>query len=226
MGIVTGYLCLFCLGFLLLKSLTQKFHMTKADHLLAKLHRPVYVILCILCLLHICTVAPVLKTRNFMVLATGFVLVVLLSFLLLFLYLPKSPSLRKRCHKIIAAALFFCAAAHMVVYFLDYQAYQTKMATIALTEVSLSQVEDGQYIGQFDAGYIYAKVCVTVTDGSVVAIDLLAHHNERGGAAEQVLNPILAKQTFPVDAVTGATNSSKVLQQAVQNALTPENKVQ
>lgn len=78
---------------------------------------------------------------------------------------------------------------------------------------------DGAYIGEYDAGYIYAKVQVTVKSEKIDHIDLLEHRNEHGKPAEKIISSITEKQSLQVDAVSGATNSSKVIKAAVQNAL-------
>ena len=68
--------------------------------------------------------------------------------------------------------------------------------------------------------FIRAKVAVTVQDGAITGIELLEHKNGRGEAAETVLEEIVSQQRIAVDAVSGATNSSIVLEKAVENALT------
>lgn len=50
-------------------------------------------------------------------------------------------------------------------------------------------------------------------------IIFLKHENERGQAAEKVISDIVDTQAFPVDAFTGATNFSKIIQKAIQYAL-------
>ena len=74
-------------------------------------------------------------------------------------------------------------------------------------------------------GYIYAKVRVAVKGGEIASIDLLEHRNERGAAGEGVLERIVSEQNVGVDAVSSATNSSRVIEKAVENALnnTPVN---
>ena len=66
---------------------------------------------------------------------------------------------------------------------------------------------------------IYAKVEVTIQNGEITGIRILEHKNERGQAAEAVVDRIVAEQRIDVDAVSGATNSSTVLKKAVENAL-------
>ena len=56
-------------------------------------------------------------------------------------------------------------------------------------------------------------------DHTIKEIKLLEHNNDRGASAESILDHMVEKQRTDVDAVTGATNSSKVIRKAVENAL-------
>ena len=84
----------------------------------------------------------------------------------------------------------------------------------------MTGIADGDYIGDYDAGYIYAKVQVVVKDGKMKEIRILEHRNERGQRAESIVEHIVDKQRLDVDAVTGATNSSLVIEKACENAIT------
>ena len=71
-----------------------------------------------------------------------------------------------------------------------------------------------------DSSLLSGQTVVVFEDLIQDGITLLSHENERGTAAEEVLAVITDTQNLPVDAVTGATCSSLVLQKAVENALT------
>ena len=75
------------------------------------------------------------------------------------------------------------------------------------------------YIGECNVGYIYAKVQVGVKDNIITVVNILEHRNERGKPAEVITENIVKTQQVQVDAISGATNSSKVIMKAVQNAL-------
>ena len=107
----------------------------------------------------------------------------------------------------------------MAAYFIDFENYRNKIREIHIQDVDISEVEDGVYIGEYDAGYIYAKVEVIIENGIIAELRILEHGNERGKAAEVVTEEIKRQQKLDVDAVTGATNSSSVIKKAVQNAL-------
>lgn len=97
--------------------------------------------------------------------------------------------------------------------------YRNAMETMALTHTDASNIHDGTYIGECDVTLIYAKVAVTVKDGVMTDIDLLEHDNGRGTPAERIVGTIIDAQTLLVDDVSGATNSSRVIKKAIDNAL-------
>ena len=72
--------------------------------------------------------------------------------------------------------------------------------------------------------YIYAKVEVTVKDKAITNIALIEHMNGKGKPAERIIDDIVKQQSVAVDTVSGATNSSKVIMKAVENALTLKEK--
>jgi uncharacterized protein with FMN-binding domain len=121
--------------------------------------------------------------------------------------------------RILSVTTLLFIIGHLVIYGVGFRNYKTKISSIHLQEITFSDIADGQYIGEYDAGYIYAKVQVKVQNGNIQDIFLLEHKNERGKAAEQIVCEIVDTQTFPVDAISSATNSSKVIQKAIENAL-------
>lgn len=94
------------------------------------------------------------------------------------------------------------------------------ISAITFTQVDITTIPNGTYIGDFEAGLVYVKVTVTVNEGMITDIKLLEHKNGKGSFAEQIIDDMIAKQTLEVDAVSGATYSSKVIRKAVENALT------
>lgn len=97
--------------------------------------------------------------------------------------------------------------------------YQRQVRGLVIENVDISKIPDGVYIGEYDVTYIYVKVEVSVKSGEIADIALLEHRNERGEAAERVVNDILEQERIDVDAASGATNSSTVIKKAVENAL-------
>ena len=98
--------------------------------------------------------------------------------------------------------------------------YKAKVNALPFDEIDLTKVEDGVYEGQCDTGVVRATVRVTVRDHQLESIELLKHENGRGTPAEAILDQMVRTQTTAVDAVSGATCSSKVIRKAVENAIT------
>ena len=124
--------------------------------------------------------------------------------------------------KIIAAVLAVALGTGIYFagnYIYQLQEYKKRIAAISISAVDLSKIPDGSYTGSYDAVMISATVRVNIHDHQISGIDLISHKNERGKRAEVIVNEIKSAQSLKVDTITGATNSSKVILKAVQNAL-------
>ena len=129
---------------------------------------------------------------------------------------------RRTYKRIIIGAIVIILLTGLVVggkYALDLMYYKETMAKVEIGNVDLSDVKDGTYEGSYDARIISATVSVTVKDGKMTDIKLLEHKYDRGGSAEAIIDDILKEQSLDVDVVSGATNSSKTIMKAVENAL-------
>jgi uncharacterized protein with FMN-binding domain len=105
-------------------------------------------------------------------------------------------------------------------YGLDYMYYEKTMPTVVIQNLDFSEVSNGVYTGSFNAKIIAATAEVTVDEGKVIGIELIKHKYERGGPAVAIIDDILEKQSLNVDTISGATESSKTILKAVENALT------
>ena len=114
----------------------------------------------------------------------------------------------------LAVGLYFAGN-----YIFQLQEYKKRIADISISNVDLSTIPNGSYTGSYDAVMIGAKVQVDISDHTIKNISILEHKNERGKKAEAIVNEIKSAQSLKVDTITGATNSSKVILKAVQNAL-------
>ena len=129
---------------------------------------------------------------------------------------------RKRIWPFFAAgALVLLLGAGVLFYLNSVEAYQQHVAQMEIADIAFSTVPDGEYEGEVDRTLIRVKVRVTVKSGAVTDIALLEHENGRGKPAEAVIGEIIRQQTLNVDSVSGATNSSKLIKKAVENALQP-----
>lgn len=83
------------------------------------------------------------------------------------------------------------------------------------------RLRDGVYVGSSSAWPNSARVKVTISGGRIAKIDLLSHFSSWIGnkAEDAVPARIIEHQSTSVDAVTGATNSSRVIMNAVQDAV-------
>ncbi len=79
---------------------------------------------------------------------------------------------------------------------------------------------DGVYEGSYRGGPNSALVKVTIKDNTIVNIEIVTHRAWKGRKAElPILKRIIENQSTDVDAVSGATNSSRVIMNAVQKAI-------
>ncbi len=217
---ITGILAVILLLFLLLKVIFRFSPFKKANKIFHKLHIPMGILFIVLLLIHILTTLPVWDTRSPAVSVTG-----MMAFFLIFMMLI-SWLLRKRMkkrwiswHRTGAVCILFLVIGHIAFYWVDFLSYQNQVARIYLTDLDLSTLKDGCFTGEYDVGYIYAKVSVVLDKGNITQINIIEHKNERGSSAERIVNDMVALQKIHVDTVTGATNSSLVIEKAVENAL-------
>ena len=131
----------------------------------------------------------------------------------------KNPRRGYRVHLFCAIAMAVLLVAHVALGVGSFSQYQREMTAVSVGTLSAEGIPDGEYDGSCDVGYIQARVHVTVEGGKITDIDLVEHRNERGAAGEGVIDEILSSQALPVDSISGATNSSRVIQKAIENAL-------
>ena len=82
------------------------------------------------------------------------------------------------------------------------------------------KLKAGTYEGVYRGGPNKAVVKVTIKNNKIVHIELVEHWELRGKEAESLtLKRIMEQQSTRVDAVSGATNSSLVIMNAVQRAV-------
>jgi uncharacterized protein with FMN-binding domain len=94
---------------------------------------------------------------------------------------------------------------------------------VKINEVPISQVADGEYVGEAQIEPVSAKVNVQVENGKITDIEIKDHMTGLGKNGEKIIDQIINKQSLDVDAISGATQSSVTITKAVENALTQEN---
>ena len=86
--------------------------------------------------------------------------------------------------------------------------------------VDHTRLVDGIYEGNYRDGPNKALVRVTIKNNKIVNIEIVEHWAWKGKKAELIIvERVIANQSTRVDAVSGATNSSRVIMNAVQNAI-------
>jgi uncharacterized protein with FMN-binding domain len=95
-----------------------------------------------------------------------------------------------------------------------------KSAKILGGPVDHARLVDGVYKGFSKGGPNSAEVEVTVKDRRIARVVILKHDAWKGKKADPVIpQRIVETQSTKVDAVSGATNSSNVIMNAVQDAV-------
>ncbi len=128
----------------------------------------------------------------------------------------KSP---KKILLLIAGIISVIAVVSGGIFLVNMGKYKATVRDMTFSGIDITRVPDGTYEGDFDAGFVYAKVRVAVKNGIMTDVKLLEHKNGKGASAETIIHTIVEKQTTDVDSVSGATSSSKVIRKAVENAL-------
>lgn len=83
----------------------------------------------------------------------------------------------------------------------------------------LADVKDGTYEGLAETELSKVTAVISVKENRIADIKLTRHVTGKGKKAERMLKEMLEKNTSEVDAVSGATLSSKTIRAAVRNAL-------
>jgi uncharacterized protein with FMN-binding domain len=98
-----------------------------------------------------------------------------------------------------------------------------RIRKLELPSVNLSQVQDGIYTGQVEHHDNLYIAEVTVENHNIISIKILSCEGDKyDQEAMAVLDRVIKKQNISVDAVTGATKSSKLYLISIYNALTGE----
>jgi len=96
---------------------------------------------------------------------------------------------------------------------------QTRL--LEINDVAIASIPDGSYTGSYAyGGFTYSVRCV-VSDGRLDKIKILQNRSTKyAKMAEGIIPRIIERQKVDVDAVTGATATSKALMKAIEKALT------
>lgn len=91
---------------------------------------------------------------------------------------------------------------------------------LEISPVTPAALGDGVYNGFYSAGRWTNEVAVTVADGKISNIQIVRDVRfADSGTADEVFRRVLEAQNTAVDAVAGATVTSKAYLKAIENAL-------
>ncbi|MCF7885058.1 MAG: FMN-binding protein [Candidatus Marinimicrobia bacterium] len=90
---------------------------------------------------------------------------------------------------------------------------------IVIHDIPLKEAKNGIYAGEYNTTLVKAKVKVRVKDKAIEDIEIIKHQCGQGKKAEKIIEHVIQKQSLQVDAISGATYSSKVILKAVEKAL-------
>ena len=93
---------------------------------------------------------------------------------------------------------------------------------LSIQTPALSEISNGKYIGEYSVPPVFVKVEFTVEHHQITDVDILQHENGLGSPAERLVNDVIQIQSLDVDAISGATVSSKCILKAIENALNRE----
>jgi len=86
-----------------------------------------------------------------------------------------------------------------------------------IEDISLSRVDDGKYVGETFP--ITVKLEVEIENHKIKNIVILKHENGQGRPAESIIQSVIESNSIDVDVISGASYSSKVILNAISNAI-------
>ncbi|HAQ55930.1 MAG TPA: hypothetical protein DCR44_00760 [Acholeplasmatales bacterium] len=99
------------------------------------------------------------------------------------------------------------------------------LLTLEIEDVDLTTLPDGTYEGSYTQLPVIATVRVTVVDHVITDIVIVEHFNGQGASGEAVVDSVIAANSLEVDAIAGATYSSKVILLAIKDALVEQESI-
>jgi uncharacterized protein with FMN-binding domain len=121
---------------------------------------------------------------------------------------------------IIIGSVVIVIAATAVILVSSVQSAMEQLAAEKIADVDMSKISDGVYEGSCSVFPVSVKVEVAVENHTITNINLVEHKNGKGSAAEVLPAKVVEAQSLEVDAVSGATCSSKAILKAIKDALT------
>lgn len=107
-----------------------------------------------------------------------------------------------------------------IILIMSFFLFNCAKAQIIGGTVDKTRLINGVYEGSYRKGPNKAVAKVFIKEQKIDKIEILKHSNWKGKKAESIIpQRIIEQQSTSVESVTGATNSSRVIMNAVQVAL-------
>ncbi len=91
---------------------------------------------------------------------------------------------------------------------------------LVITDVDISKIPYGNYIGSYNRGRFSYKVEVIVKNNKIASITILNKPSiSLEDVPKKIIDRIIEKQSLNVELVTGATVTSKAILKAIENAI-------
>lgn len=120
---------------------------------------------------------------------------------------------------IVLGVVVVLIALIAIAFYFRYQQMTKTIRSAKVERIDLEQIEDGVYSGEFGDFLVDVKLEVTIEDHKITEIEIIEQKSGPGHEATETVDRIIEAQSPLVDAVSGATGSSKCIMIAVQNAL-------
>jgi len=112
---------------------------------------------------------------------------------------------------------YFCMLIFLISLMLSFACKEYE--DIVIKEVALNSAKDGVYSGEYNTTLVKATVKVNIKDNIIQDIEIVKHQCGKGKKAEAVVDRVVQNQSLKVDAISGATYSSKVILKAIEKAV-------
>ena len=130
--------------------------------------------------------------------------------------------MKKRIVPLLLAVLLVTAACGYFLVYMPMMKKHMEVRDMEIAEINLAVIKDGSYRGEFTYGSFTYIVVVKVLGNHIADINVVQNRDSSyAKMAEDVMKKVLQAQSLQVDAVSGATTTSKALLKAVENALVP-----
>jgi uncharacterized protein with FMN-binding domain len=120
---------------------------------------------------------------------------------------------------ILAACVLLVAVAGGVIFKIKIDQMMKYFAEYPLKNADIQTIADGTYRGSFGKFVVAADLEANVKQHRIVDIKIISQKCGKGYEAKKILDRVLQAQSLKVDAIAGATGSSRCILIAIDRAL-------